>query len=107
MKIKEEDFATQIEDLLDTFKWRWTHSRPALSMKGWRTPIAGHKGFTDYVAVRDGTCLFIELKSEDGKLSEEQNEWRIELERVAKCSLGVQYLLLRPSDYERAVTILR
>jgi len=106
-KVSEKEFATQVEDLLKVFGWHWTHFRPGWSKKGYRTPIKGHKGFPDYVAVRNGTCLFIEIKSEEGKLTPEQEDWQNLLQRVARCSLGIQYWLWKPSDAERMVEILR
>ncbi len=107
MKESEEDFATWFEDLLNIHHWRWTHFRPAWSTKGYRTPIKGYKGFPDYVAIRQGTCLFIELKSEQGKLSEDQKEWATELKRMSEISLGVQYFLFRPSDRDFIETRLK
>jgi len=100
MEITEKQFSTQIESLLNHFGWRWTHFRPARTMKGWRTPLTGDKGFTDYCAVRNGMCLFIEIKSEKGKLTPEETAWMQDLKEVAQISLGVMYHLWHPSDME-------
>ena len=107
LELKETDFASQVEDLFRIFGWRWTHFRPAWSSKGYRTPIKGHKGFVDYVAVRDGMCLFIELKSGKGKLTDEQAEWAMELKTIADHSLGVMYFEWKPTDWNRIVEILK
>jgi len=112
--ISETAFATQIEDLLNTFHWRWTHFRPAWSEKGWRTPIRGGdpdgfkgKGFPDYCAVRDGLLLFVELKDDSSKLTPAQEAWGKDLAAVAQHSLGVMYYVWRPSQLETtAVRIL-
>ena len=104
--ISETEFASQVEDLLKIHHWKWIHFRPAWSSKGWRTPIKGDKGFPDYVAVRNGICLFLELKGGKGKLSLEQEEWARELQTTANNSLGVMYFLWRPADYEKVVEIL-
>ena len=82
--ISETAFASQVEDLLKIFHWRWTHFRPAWSAKGYRTPIKGYKGFPDYVAVRPPRLLFTELKSDKTKTSPEQNEWLDDLKECVK-----------------------
>ena len=107
LAISEKDFSGQVEDLLKLFGWHWTHFRPAFSSKGYRTPIKGHKGFPDYCAVRNSTCLFIELKSEKGKLIQEQVEWIDLLQQVAKVSLGVMVFVWRPSQIDDIVGILK
>jgi len=107
IKITEKDLSRQIENLLNIFSWRWCHFRAARTELGWRTAISGHKGFVDYVAVRSGICLFIELKSEKGKLSAEQVEWASELKDIANHSLGVMYFCWRPSDIENIAQVLR
>ena len=52
-------------------------------------------GFPDIVLVRPPRLLFMELKSDKGKLTEEQAEWMALLEQV----LGVECALVRPSDW--------
>ena len=106
-RITETALASQVEDLLRVFRWRWCHSRPAWSTKGYRTPIKGDKGFPDYCAVRNGMCLFIELKDDKTKLSPEQEAWAKELQVIAQNSLGVMYCLWRPKDYDKILEVLR
>jgi len=105
--LSERDFSTQIESLLKLFGWRWVHSRPARTEHGWRTALSGHKGFVDIVAVRNGMCLFIELKSGKGKLSDEQEEWIRELKSVADHSLGVMVFVWKPDQLDEIMEILR
>ena len=105
--ITEFQFSLQVEDLLKIFGWRWTHFLAARSTKGYITPIKGYKGFTDYVAVRDGILLFIELKSEKGKLTPEQEIWIDMLKAVAKHSLGIMVFVWRPSDLQEIIDILK
>ena len=84
--ISETAFASQIEDLLKLYQWRWTHFRPAWSSKGYRTPIKGHKGFPDYVCVRPPRLIFAELKDQYSKTSPEQEAW---LEDLRSSQLAV------------------
>jgi len=102
LTITEAAFSLQVEDMLKLFGWRWCHFRPAWSAKGYRTPIKGYKGFPDYVAVRNGVCLFIELKSEKGILSDDQKEWLDMLSKVP----GLGVFIWRPSDFDEMAAIL-
>ena len=113
--ISETAFSSQVEDLLKTFHWRWVHFRPAWSERGYRTPIRGGdpdgykgKGFVDYCAVRNGLCLFIELKDDKAKLPPAQEAWGKDLQAVAEHSLGVMYFCWRPNQLEtEIIEILR
>jgi len=107
VRLSETDFSSQIESLLRLYQWRWTHFRPAWSSKGYRTPIKGDKGFPDYCAVRNGMCLFIELKDDKTKLSPEQEAWAKELQTIASNNVGVMYCLWRSSMFDEANMILR
>ena len=114
--ISETAFASQVEDLLKLFGWRWTHFRPAWSSKGYRTPIKGDKGFPDYCCVRPPRLLFIELKDQYTKSTPEQEGW---LEDLGECCKIIHNLtgreptiipevyLFRPADIERIMEILK
>ncbi len=52
-------------------------------------------GFPDLCLVRPPLVLFVELKSEGGKLRPEQREW---LELLSRCE-GVEARLWRPGDW--------
>lgn len=75
VNMSEKDFSTQVEGMLDLFGWQWCHFRTARTKESWKTAITGHKGFVDYVAVRPPRVIFAELKSDTGKLSDDQYEW--------------------------------
>lgn len=73
--------------------WLVHHTRPALRQSGgWSTPIQGNRGFPDLVLARNGTVLFVELKSATGRLSVDQKSW---LEAI-----GIQFRLWRPADWD-------
>jgi hypothetical protein len=100
-RITEADFSTQVEGLLNLSGWRWHHSRPARTKDGWVTPISGDPGIPDIIAVRGDELIWIELKSERGRLTPGQYAWIGSL-RVA----GQRVYLWRPSDWDEVVEIL-
>ena len=55
-------------------------------------------GFPDLVLARDGEVLFLELKTQVGKLSQEQVDWSMAL---PSNSGPVHYEVIRPSDLAR------
>lgn len=74
--MKEAELQEAVIDTAHTFGWLVAHFRPARTEKGWRTPVAADgKGFPDLVLVRD-RILFVELKSEKGRLSPDQALWQ-------------------------------
>jgi hypothetical protein len=79
-KITEREFQTQVIELAQICGWKVAHFRPARVMvngKGtWRTPCEGDAaGFPDLVLASSGEAHFRELKSETGKVSDEQADW--------------------------------
>lgn len=74
------------------YGWRVHHCRPAMSRSGkWATHIQGDPGFVDLVLAKEGRVLFVELKSERGKVSPDQDAWLFDLD--------VQAMVLRPTDW--------
>lgn len=98
----EASLDSWLEDLLTFDGWMWKHDRPARTKDSWRTAISGKKGFPDYPAARGNRFILIETKSQNGRLSKEQQEWRDILEAIP----GIEYYLVRPSDRERIMVIL-
>ncbi len=92
--MNEAPFASQVYDLLTRFGWRWTHSRPAWTEKGYRTAISGDAGMLDIIAVRRPRLLFIETKASDGDLAAEQAAW---IEELTGCKCEV--MVLWPESY--------
>ncbi len=91
----EADWQRRVIDALKLFQWRYAHFRPAQTAKGWRTAMTGDKGFPDLVAVKPPRVLFIELKSDSGKLRDDQILWIGELRES-----GVECYVWRPKDWE-------
>lgn len=95
--------------------WLHVHWRPAKTAHGWRTlgsgPLA--KGWPDHVLVRerDQRLLFVELKSDRGKLSPDQ-EWVLgvlrSLEQVGLFDGPlIEVHVWRPRDIEKIAEVLR
>lgn len=59
-------------------------------------------GFPDWVFVKNGRLLFVELKSQAGKVRDEQAAWLDALSDVA----GAEVYVWRPSDFDEAAEIL-
>ncbi|CAN5770077.1 hypothetical protein BH23CHL8_BH23CHL8_26350 [soil metagenome] len=66
----------EVRGLADQLGWEHVGWRPAMTKVGWRTPGTGTlaKGWPDLVLVhpRRRRLLFVELKGDDGKLSDDQ-----------------------------------
>lgn len=90
----EAEFLNQVIGFAKLFGWRVVHFRPAKTEHGWRTPVqADGKGFLDLVLVRE-RIVFVELKSESGKPTEEQKLWMKWLQKA-----GQEVYLWKPSNW--------
>jgi VRR-NUC domain len=78
-------------DLARVYDWRVAHFRPAQTAHGWRTAMQGDKGFPDLTLAWNGWVLFVELKSDDGRLTPDQEAWA--------SALGDAFYLWRPRHW--------
>jgi len=100
--MSEAEFTRQVLALAKLLGWRTFHARAARTTKGWRTPVQGDgKGFADIVCVRE-RVLWIELKTDTGKLTPEQDAW-IKSLRGADQEVHVW----RPRDWPEIEKVLR
>ncbi|MBT9133034.1 MAG: hypothetical protein DDT33_01565 [Firmicutes bacterium] len=60
------------------------------------------RGFPDLVLARPPRVIFAELKSDEGKLSPEQEAW---LQLLSKCD-GTKVHIWRPSGWDEIVKVL-
>jgi len=75
--VTEAEFQRIVIDMAHLFGWRVAHFRPARTARGWRTPVAADgKGFPDLVLAKAGRVIFAELKTDTGRLSDDQQAWR-------------------------------
>ena len=59
-------------------------------------------GFPDLVLCRPPRVLFVELKSEQGKLTSDQERWAVGL----RACPGVEFFIWRPSNWPQVVQTL-
>ena len=91
LAMTEAELYDAIEPMAHLYSWQAAHFRPAMTDKGWRTPVQGDgAGFPDIVLARRGTTLFRELKRTGEQPTPKQQAW---LEAVGGC-------IWRPADLE-------
>ena len=74
-RLTESQFTSQVVRLAMLYGWQVCHFRPARTAKGWRTPVQGHAGMPDIIAVRNGRKVGAELKVGNNKPTEDQLLW--------------------------------
>ena len=96
-KAQESILQSQVIQLAKMNGFRVHHSRNVQLADGrWMTAIAGDAGFVDLVLAHPQRgVLFIELKSEVGKLSPGQVMWQNAFNGQ------IEYWLVRPQDLEK------
>jgi hypothetical protein len=94
IKVSEKDLQRQVEQLLTLLGFLWFHDR-SLQHATVRT---SKPGFPDICAVhpKNGVLVFIELKSEKGKMRPAQVEWKDALLK----SDAVYFGPVKPSDFD-------
>lgn len=85
-RVTEKQFQSAFVKYLRLMGWTTYHTRYA---------IGSDPGFPDLVAVRAERCVFLELKTETGRISPAQAEWG---ELLAGVGGTVEYHLLRATD---------
>lgn len=76
--------------------WLAYHGRTSKHLSGkWATVIEGDAGFPDLVLCRPPRLLFVELKSEHGRLKTQQRQWL-----NALLGTGVEVYVWRFKDWE-------
>jgi VRR-NUC domain len=84
--LSEKQYQQQVTDLCDWLGLRYYHTYDSR-----RSP----SGFPDLVIVGRWRTIFVELKSESGRLSAKQAEWINDLRQT-----GQYAHVVRPSDWE-------
>lgn len=89
----EKAFMAQVCQLLTLTGWLWYHTHDSRRSK---------PGFPDIVAVRGERTVFIETKSDTGRLSPEQGQWVKALQEA-----GQEVYVWTPDCWEEAQVVLR
>jgi len=99
----ETAFLGQVLELAAIYGWQAAHFRPALTGRGWRTPVQGSlgKGWPDLVLIRGTRLIFVELKASKGKLHPDQERVLNLLGQAAEIHVWF------PADFDRIVETLR
>jgi len=118
--ISETAFLAQVLELSALLGWDAAHFRPALTTRGWRTPVQGSlgKGFPDLVLLRarDRRLILAELKSDIGKVSADQaavlaafevmaGEWKAAF--LPEPRIRIDVAVWRPRDFDAIAELLR
>ena len=100
--MSEAELQTTVIEMAQALGYRVAHFRACRTEKGWRTPVeADGKGFKDLVMARPmsktraGRVIFMELKREGGRVTEEQREWQ----RVLLAA-GAEAYICEPHDLD-------
>ncbi len=101
--VSERDWMRQVTDAAEMFGWTWAHFRPAMTSKGWRTPVSGPMGagFPDLILCRGDRLVLAELKSQDGRLTPDQRAVLDVLRPAA------EVYTWRPTDLMAVLDVLR
>lgn len=73
--LTERDLQRTAIGMARWFKWRVVHVRPARTEHGWKTAYEGDPGLPDLILARNGVVLLVELKSDRGQVTAEQQAW--------------------------------
>lgn len=103
----ESELQTAIIEAAQLYGWRVAHFRPALTSKGWRTPVQGDAGFPDLCLARNGRVLFLELKSEKGRVTPDQDAWLTDLGTSIDVDRAPEAMIVRPSRLDEVLAMLR
>lgn len=101
-QVSEAQWEKTLVALAHLNSWMVAGFRTAQVGKSWQTPVRHDaKGWPDLVLVRD-RVIFVELKTNKGRISDAQDEWIMALETA-----GQEVYVWRPSDWDEVVEVLR
>lgn len=91
--MKEAEFALRIEETMDLLHLRWHHEVDSRWSK---------RGLPDYIIVGPCGVMFLEIKSDKGKATPQQEAWVKELTEG-----GVLAYVAWPKDWDRVLSDLK
>jgi hypothetical protein len=102
LAMTEDELLQGLTDALTYCGWRWMHVR--------RSDLAivqGHQGFPDVVAARAGELLFLELKTEGGRATDDQVAWLRAVQLDGDNDGRIRAAIVRPSTYDATLELIR
>ena len=102
----ESEYQAQIIELAQFRGWLVAHFRTSRTQRAdgsvfYQTAIAADgKGFPDLVLVRE-RVIFAEIKTDKGRLSDEQKAWR-----DALLASGAEWYCWKPRDFDNVMEVL-
>lgn len=102
--VSEAVFQQQVVELATICGWTCLHVRRSIGRRGGKQAYqttTSIKGWVDLLIWRPGQIIAVELKSEKGRLTEEQRECLAGL-----AAAGVPVYVWRPSDFEELARVL-
>ena len=96
--LTEANFQRTVIELAELHRWLVYHTHDSRRSQ---------PGFPDLTMVRRGKLIFAELKTEKGKLTEDQAHWLAALDCVRLRIGGTHVYLWRPSDWREIEEVLR
>ena len=101
--ITEAELQRTVIEMAQALGWRVAHFRPALTSRGWRTPVeADGKGFPDLVLCRKPRVVFVELKRDGAMPTADQRLWL----NAFYGGPGVETYVWRPRDMDEIKRLL-
>ena len=113
--VSEKDWQVTVIEYAHLKGWKVAHFRAAMTgrtytnKKGevknvWVTPVqADGKGFFDLVLVRPPKILFVELKSTEGIINIDQQDWCRQIGLCQKRNRHISWDIWRPDDWDLVV----
>lgn len=98
--IPERQLQSTVQEILTFYGWLWYHAPDNKPDRFGRVQNI-RAGFPDLVAVRGRRTVYIELKTQTGRVSPDQQRWHDALRRA-----GNEVYVWRPADVQEAKNIL-
>lgn len=70
LPMTEDELLQAITEAATLYGWRWTHTR-----RSDKAQIMGHPGVPDLLLAKNGRVMFLELKTEKGRITPDQQAW--------------------------------